>query len=69
MEQDAPIEEGAENASVDDKLTGLLEQMREDIRLGHVHDIAAVLQTRLDDAGIVVDEARFAELLREVQGV
>ena len=69
MTQDAPIEDGAEDASVNAKLDGLVEQMREDVKAGNVHDIAAVLRTRLDDAEIPVDEARFAELLRRVEGV
>jgi hypothetical protein len=69
MRPDAPREDGAETASDDAKLDGLVEQMRDDVRVGNVHDIAAVLQTRLDDAGLVVDEARFAELLRSIQGV
>ncbi len=69
MEHDAPIEDGAEDASVNAKLDGLVEQMREDVKAGNVHDIAAVLRTRLDDAEIPVDEDRFAELLRRVEGV
>lgn len=69
MEQDAPIEDGADDASVAAKLDGLVEQMREDLKAGSVHDVAAVLRTRLDDAEISVDEDRFAELLRRIQGV
>lgn len=69
MDQNAPIEDGATDATDDAKLAGLADQMREDIRAGNVHDVASVLRTRLDDAGLQVDEDRFARLLDDIQGV
>lgn len=69
MDQDAPIEDGAQDATDEAKLAGLADQIREDIRAGNGHDVASVLRTRLDDAGIQVDQDRFDRLLRDVQGV
>jgi hypothetical protein len=54
------------NAPVNDKLDGLVDQMRADISQGHVSDAADVLRQRLDDAGIQVNDEEFDALLEKV---
>lgn len=51
------------DAPLDDKLDGLLDQMRADIAQGHVDNVAEVLHQRLDDAGIELSESDFDALL------
>lgn len=57
--QDAPIEDGATEATRTEQIRGILEQVREDVRLGHAHDEAELLRQRLADAGIAVSEDEF----------
>ena len=52
--QDAPVEQGATEATRTERIRGILEQVHEDIRLGHAHDEGALLRQRLDEAGISV---------------
>ncbi|MBM7502997.1 hypothetical protein ACFPER_05925 [Agromyces aurantiacus] len=54
--QDAPIEHGATEATRTEQIRGILEQVREDVRLGHAHDEAELLRQRLSEAGIAVGE-------------
>ncbi|MRX43848.1 hypothetical protein [Agromyces kandeliae] len=55
--QDEPIEEGAGDASRADRIAGILEQVRSDLRLGHARDEEAELRLRLADAGITASDA------------
>lgn len=64
--QDEPVEDGATEASGEAKLRGLLQQVRDDVRLGHADDAATMLRDRLSDAGFRVDDAVFERLLAEV---
>ena len=64
--QTEPIEDGHDDASDGDKLTGLVEQTRQDVLQGHVTDPADALRQRLTDASLDVDEQTFAELLAEI---
>ena len=52
--KDAPVEPGATEATRTERIRGILEQVHEDIRLGHAHDEGALLRQRLDEAGISV---------------
>ncbi|MGR2752409.1 hypothetical protein [Agromyces arachidis] len=54
--QDAPIEDGATDASRSERIRGILVQVREDVRMGHAPDEAALLRQRLADAGISVSD-------------
>lgn len=54
--QDGPVEAGATEATRTEQIRGILEQVREDVRLGHAHDEGELLRQRLDDAGIAVSE-------------
>jgi hypothetical protein len=54
--QDAPIEDGANEATRAEQIRGILDQVREDVRLGHAHDQSELLRQRLSEAGIAVSE-------------
>ena len=66
-EQQAPIEEGHDDASTADKLAGLAEQMRQDVATGSVTDIEDALRERLADIGLVLDEQEFVALVAMVR--
>lgn len=54
--QDAPIEDGATEASRSEQIRGILVQVREDVKMGHAHDEEALLRQRLADAGISISD-------------
>jgi hypothetical protein len=54
--QDAPIEDGATEATRSEQIRGILVQVREDVKMGHAHDEAELLRQRLADAGISVSD-------------
>lgn len=56
-EQDAPIEAGADDASLVEKLEGIAEQIRGDAGLGHAHDVRAMVRQRLEEANLPTDDA------------
>ena len=66
MSDITPVEDGHNDATHDDKLDGILEQMRADIAQGNVSDIADALRQRLDDTGVTVDGAAFAALVAQL---
>jgi hypothetical protein len=65
-EQDEPVEAGSTEASAEAKLTGLLLQVRSDVRMGVAGDAETMLRQRLSDAGFSVDDEGFERLLAEV---
>ncbi|MGX5695787.1 hypothetical protein ACWKWP_06280 [Agromyces soli] len=65
-EQDEPVEDGSTEASAEARLTGLLLQVRSDVRLGIAGDPGTMLRQRLSDAGFDVDDEGFERLLTEV---
>lgn len=66
--QGTPIEDGYDDASNADKLSGLVEQMQQDVAAGNVTDIEDALRQRLDDTGLEVGEDEFAALLASIRG-
>ncbi|MEI5585490.1 MULTISPECIES: hypothetical protein [unclassified Agromyces] len=54
--QDAPIEDGATDATRAEQIRGILVQVREDMKMGHAHDEESLLRQRLADAGISVSD-------------
>lgn len=50
-----PVEEGSDDATNEERVDGVLAQMRADITIGHVDDVRSALAQRLADAGIPVD--------------
>jgi hypothetical protein len=63
MEDTTAPGEHRHDAPVNDKLDGLVDQMRADISQGHVDDVAEVLHQRLADAGIDLSDDEFDQLL------
>lgn len=55
--QDAPIEDGSDDASIGDKIAGIAEQMRADAAAGAVDDLRAMARQRLEDANLPTDDA------------
>lgn len=53
---DGPIEEGATEATREEKIRGIIAQVQEDVRMGHADDEEELLRQRLGDAGIGVTE-------------
>lgn len=56
-EQDAPIEAGAADATLVEKLEGIAEQIRGDAELGHVDDVRRMARQRLEEANLPTDDA------------
>lgn len=63
--QDQPVEDGSLDASDDDKLRGLVEQVKRDVEFGSVppDEERDVLQQRAAEAGLHVESSRLEELL------
>jgi hypothetical protein len=62
-DQSAPIEDGSDDASAQDRIDGIVEQTRADVAQGHVGDVRDTLAQRLGDAGMEVSRDEFEELL------
>jgi hypothetical protein len=65
-DQTAPIEDGSQEASDQDRIDGLIEQTRADVSQGHVDDVRDALAQRLADAGVNVSADEFEQLLARV---
>jgi hypothetical protein len=61
-----PEQEGALDATVNEKVDGLVEQIRADIARGDAEDAATILNQRLGDSGIQVTEEEFRALLTRI---
>lgn len=64
--QNQPIEEGHDDATTEAKVAGIVEQMRHDVALGNVSDVADALRQRFADSRITVDDDRFDEIVTEI---
>lgn len=62
--QDSPIEEGHDEAGIDDKIAGVAEQMRGDADVGHVDDLRSMARQRLEEAHLPADESTVDAVLR-----
>ena len=60
--QDEPMQDG-NHATDNEKLTGIIGQVRADISLGHEGDARVLLQQRLSDAGLELSDAEFEKAL------
>lgn len=56
-------EYGHNTASNDEKVAGIVEQMRGDISQGNITDVADALRQRLADADVTVSDDEFEKLL------
>ena len=61
-EQDTPVENGSNDATDNEKIDGIIEQVRGDVTIGDPQDPREILAQRLADAGLVVSEAEFERL-------
>jgi hypothetical protein len=66
--QDSPIQDGSDDASLEQKLAGLVAQTRADYLQGVTTDVAAHLQQRLIDSGIELSQERIEQLALKVTG-
>ena len=55
--QDAPIQDGSDEATNSEKIAGLAQQMRGDAAAGYVDDLRAMARQRLEEAQLPTDEA------------
>lgn len=55
--QDAPIQDGSNEASVEDKLAGLAEQLRSDAQLGNSEGLRPMARQRLEESHLPTDDA------------
>ncbi|MDQ0893350.1 hypothetical protein [Agromyces ramosus] len=67
--QDGPIEDGSADASIDEKISGIAEQMRGDADLGHVDELRTMARQRLEDAALPADDDTVDAVLRAVRSV
>ena len=52
----------------DDKLNGIVEQVRADIAMGHVsEDVSSVLRQRVDDAGLDVSDEDLESIASDIE--
>ena len=68
--QDEPVEDGSTQATDDEKVSGILEQTRQDVAVGTIAsaDVDGVLEGRFVDSGIAVDEQTRRRLWAEAVG-
>jgi hypothetical protein len=61
-----PVQDGAREATDDERIAGIVDQVRADILLGTQSDVISLLRQRLDDAAVVVTDDQFVRLLAQV---
>ena len=59
--------DGSTEAGDDVKVAGIVEQLRADMQLRPQEDSERLLRERLDDAGIVLEDAEISRIARDVQ--
>lgn len=65
--QDAPIEDGHDDANFSEKLAGIVNQVKADIQLGHEGDARTLLEQRLADAGFELTDAEIDSVHAEIE--
>jgi hypothetical protein len=65
--QDQPMQDG-NHATNDEKVQGIIGQVRADVDLGNVDDARTLLQQRLADAGLELPADEFEKVLESVTG-
>lgn len=58
--------DGSTEASHEDRLAGVVQQVRADLQLRPEEDGESLLRQRLTDVGIRLDDAEFARIVREL---
>lgn len=59
--------DGSNDAETDEKVAGIVEQMRADMQLRPREESEKLLRQRLDDAGIRLDDAEISRIAADVQ--
>ncbi|GGF29407.1 hypothetical protein [Subtercola lobariae] len=67
-EQNEPIMVGAGDATTDEKITGIVAQVRQDHGGEDLPVVLAKIRERFEQAGIEVDDIKLARLAHEVSG-
>ncbi len=65
--QDAPIEDGSNEAGTDAKIAGVAQQMRGDAELGHVDELRSMARQRLEEASLPTDDATVDRVVAAVR--
>lgn len=66
--QDAPIEDGSGEASDDQRLEGIIQQVRADVALGNVDDARGMVRQRLEEAGMPASDSDIDAVMSAVDG-
>ncbi|MFD4422828.1 hypothetical protein ACFWN7_15185 [Agromyces sp. NPDC058484] len=66
--QDAPIQEGHDEASLADKIAGIAEQMRADADAGAVDELRSMARQRLEEAHLPTDDATVDSVVDGIRG-
>lgn len=67
--QDSPIEHGSDDATDEQALSGIVEQVRADIDLGHTNEpVLQLLRQRSAEADLEVSEERLQQLAEQISG-
>jgi hypothetical protein len=66
--QDAPIEDGHDEATDDQRLEGIIQQVRGDVALGNADDTREMVRQRLEEAGMSASESDIDAVLSAVDG-
>lgn len=64
--QDSPVEDGSDDATIEEKLRGLVAQIRRDFHIGVSPDPEEDLRRRLGDSGIEISDDEFEKLLADI---
>lgn len=68
MDSEEHTQEGADEATVREKIDGLVEQVRADYELGEFDDPAAELRERLAEAGLPISGIEFERIVARLRG-
>jgi len=66
MTQDEPIMNGSTEAGHDEKVQGLIDQLKADLQLRPQEDAEKLLRQRLDDAGMSLDDDEISRIVTDV---
>ncbi|MDN4598348.1 hypothetical protein [Leifsonia virtsii] len=67
MTQDEPIMDGSLDAGHDEKVAGVVEQVRADAQLRDSEEVAQLLRQRLDETGLQVSDDEFARHVDDIR--
>ncbi|MCD2441539.1 hypothetical protein LQ757_04525 [Agromyces sp. SYSU K20354] len=66
--QDAPIEDGHDDATDDQRLEGVIQQVRGDVAIGNVDDVRTMVRQRLSEAGLPALENDVDAVMSAIDG-